>query len=277
VSARVRRRRTFAVVIVVSLAVVAWLVTPSLWDSVTSSGDDDLRAVGVGAVVRPTPSAAAPSASPTPSETPVATTTTTASTTTTTSALPAGLTAADVAAGLLAQEVPKHGTGHVHVVRGSSKAPGKGRIYNIRVEVEGGLDVDRQKFAAFVMKTLNDPRGWGHGGTKTFARTDGNADITVVLASPDLSAQLCRPLVTNGTLSCRNGARSILTVYRWAKATPDFGKDRTGYRRYVVNHEVGHALGHGHEYCAGKGRLAPVMMQQTKGVGACRPNPWPFP
>jgi hypothetical protein len=54
------------------------------------------------------------------------------------------------------------------------------------------------------------------------------------------------------------------------------------YRLYVINHETGHALGNGHVQCPKKGALAPVMMQQTlgistPGVGACKPNPWPYP
>jgi hypothetical protein len=47
------------------------------------------------------------------------------------------------------------------------------------------------------------------------------------------------------------------------------------YRAYLVNHEVGHRLGHGHSHCHGAGRPAPVMMQQSKGIGACTANPWP--
>ncbi len=43
----------------------------------------------------------------------------------------------------------------------------------------------------------------------------------------------------------------------------------------VVNHETGHWLGKGHARCPGKGRLAPVMMQQSKGTHGCRFNPWP--
>jgi hypothetical protein len=145
------------------------------------------------------------------------------------------------------------------------------------VELERGLNVDEQKFAAFVLDTLNHPRSWGAGGRMTFARTDGRADVRVLLASPDTSARLCRPLNTGGTLSCRNGANVVLTMYRWVRTVPDYGPDRGGYRQYLVNHEVGHWLGHGHVSCPGRGRPAPVMMQQTKGLRGCAPNPWPHP
>ncbi|GAB3245952.1 DUF3152 domain-containing protein [Kineosporia babensis] len=196
------------------------------------------------------------------------------------SPLPKGLTQKDVDAGVLSAKVKWKASGRLQTVKGQAKAPGKkGEVMKVRIQVEKGLKIDREKFADFVLATLNDKRSWTEKGKRRFARTDdaSAAFTTVVLASPQTSADLCRPLQTMGKLSCRNGDRVVLTNYRWVKAIPEYQKNRQGYRQYVVNHEVGHALGHGHEYCAGKGELAPLMMQQTKGLLGCKPNPWPHP
>ncbi len=187
------------------------------------------------------------------------------------------LTAADRAAGLRGSTVPPVGTGEPVTVPGEVAAPGPGPVRTVRVEVEGGLPVDPTGVANFVLGTLNHPSSWGRDGAMTFARTDGPADVVVVLASPETSERLCRPLDTGGTLSCSVGDRAIITHHRWVLAHPDYGTDRTGYRHYVVNHEVGHVLGYGHVPCPGAGVPAPVMMQQTLGLRGCAPNPWPFP
>ncbi|WP_432572502.1 DUF3152 domain-containing protein [Kineococcus sp. SYSU DK005] len=195
--------------------------------------------------------------------------------------LPPGLTEADLSAGVLQRRVPQGGGGALDVVPGSSPAPASARVRSLRVEVERDLAaaglVDPARFADFALGVLNDPRGWGAGGAMSFARTDGEAEFRLVLATPDTSAALCRPLRTMGTLSCRTGDAAVLTWYRWVEAIADYGEDRTGYRQYVVSHEVGHLLGHGHEPNPGVGRRAPVMMQQTKGLDGALPNPWPNP
>jgi hypothetical protein len=69
----------------------------------------------------------------------------------------------------------------------------------------------------------------------------------------------------------------VVNAMRWQRGADAYAGRLADYRDYVVNHEVGHALGRGHVGCPGRGQPAPVMMQQTKGVGACLPSAWPFP
>lgn len=66
----------------------------------------------------------------------------------------------------------------------------------------------------------------------------------------------------------------VLNSDRWLHATPTF-EDIDEYRAYLVNHEVGHFLGHGHAVCPGQGQPAPVMLQQSMDLGGCHPNAWP--
>ena len=40
----------------------------------------------------------------------------------------------------------------------------------------------------------------------------------------------------------------------------------------MVSHEMGHILGKGHKNCKGLGYYAPIMLQQTLGIGKCIPN-----
>ncbi len=143
------------------------------------------------------------------------------------------------------------------------------------VEVERGLPYSAADVATQVDAVLGDERGWtGVVGT-TFDRVEATADLRVRLASPDTTDRLCAPLLTRGQVSCRNGDLVVLNAVRWAVGVPHYGGRVADYRRYVVNHEVGHALGQGHVSCPSPGAPAPVMVQQTYGLQGCRPNPWP--
>ncbi|MFR9801133.1 DUF3152 domain-containing protein [Pseudonocardia sp. RS010] len=223
------------------------------------------------ATTRPgAPSAAPPAAlaaqsAPLPPTSPGTTPTTTA------------LSPVDLRAGLTGRSVPSDGNGSLAVVPGSTPAPGPGPVRELSVAVEAGLPVDPDAFAGFVMDTLNDPRGWGAGGALSFARTDGAATIHLVLATPGTTNRLCAPLDTAGEVSCRNQEMVVLNFRRWVETTAEYADNPTGYRQYLVNHEVGHALGHGHETCPGAGRPAPVMQQQTLGLHGCTHNSWPHP
>lgn len=183
-------------------------------------------------------------------------------------------------AGGLTGRVPYSASGNLSIVPGSQAAPSAARVWRVRVEVENGLPVNGAAFASVAMNILNDPRGWGSGGGVSFARTSGTADIRLILASPTTVDRLCAPLNTRGYTSCRVGDRTVINAQRWeggAAAFNNAGGSIGQYREYVVNHEVGHALGYGHRSCPGPGQLAPVMVQQTLNMGGCRPNGWPNP
>lgn len=160
---------------------------------------------------------------------------------------------------------------------GASTGTG-GRTVRYVVEVEEGLDVDVAGFADAVDAILGDPRSWTANDDLRLERVaGGTVDFRITLASPPTVDRLCRPLDTGGYLSCWNGGRALLNVDRWNQGATTYGDDVAGYRIYLVNHEVGHALGHDHRRCSRAGEPAHVMVQQTKSLGGCTPNPWPHP
>ena len=176
-----------------------------------------------------------------------------------------------------AVEIPAEGTGGFAVAAGEGSQLGSGSLLRYTVEVEGGLPYGAADIALVVDTTLADPRSWIGGGEYAFQRTDGNGDVRVLLASPATTDRLCAPLRTRGEVSCRNGDLVVINARRWAYGIDAYGDDLAAYRQYVVNHEMGHAIGFGHVGCPGPGEAAPVMLQQTYGLQGCTPNPWPYP
>ncbi|MFE9477713.1 DUF3152 domain-containing protein [Streptomyces spororaveus] len=192
----------------------------------------------------------------------------------------------------MAQQLPLDaklaGPGTFDTVPGVAKAPGKGKVVRYRVDVEQGLGLDPQLFAEAVHRTLNDNRSWGHGGTKTFERVPGGeADFVITLASPGTTGVWCAKSDLDtvvGNVSCDSAKteRVMINAFRWAQGSETYGPDQMfTYRQMLINHEVGHRLGHDHVNCRTPGALAPVMQQQTKSLDIdgiqCKPNPWVFP
>ena len=228
-----------------------------------ASGTDGATATGEGDLTVADAEALAAAETPAPPAPPV---------------LPEGVDEVDFAAGLLSTEVPTDAGGVLEVVPGVEEAPGTGEVLTVRVQVEAGLEVDGAKVADVVLSTLNDPRSWGGDGSRTFARTDApDATLTVTLASPSTVDRLCAPLDTGGQWSCGVTDHAVLNHLRWVEGSPNYGDDMAGYRQYLVNHEVGHVLGHRHEQCGATTDLAPVMVQQSGAAIRCVPNGWPFP
>jgi hypothetical protein len=232
----------------------------------TADGGDGPVAVPSGTTSAALPSAGASSTAPTPTATAEGEGVPTAS--------PTGAAPATYV---------ERGAGSVTVVDGSSPVYGSGPLQRFVVEVEDGIGVDAGAFAAAVEATLGDGRSWGHGGAMSFQRVGaaeaaaGDYTFRVSLISPGRMERYCPGVGTGGYTSCRYGERAVINLARWETAVPDYAGDLATYRQYVVNHEVGHALGHGHEQCPGSGQVAPVMQQQTLGLEGCVKNAWPYP
>lgn len=149
------------------------------------------------------------------------------------------------------------------------------RTVTYQVETRGRITTSVRDFARLAQETYSDPRGWRAKGVR-FVRVDRGGSFTLVLAEASRV-----PVFSSGCSSdwsCRVGRFVIINQTRWKHASPAWNSADGAlrdYRHMVVNHETGHWLGRGHAGCPGPGRLAPVMMQQSKGLGGCRFNPWP--
>jgi len=149
------------------------------------------------------------------------------------------------------------------------------RTVTYHVETRGRIVTSVPEFRRQAAATYADARGWRGRGVR-FERVARGGDFTLVLAEASWVPRFSSGC--SAQWSCRVGRYVIINQLRWRKATPAWngaGGSRRDYRHMVVNHETGHWLGRGHVGCPGRGRLAPVMMQQSKGLDGCRANPWP--
>lgn len=158
----------------------------------------------------------------------------------------------------------------------------QGRLYTWAAAVEPETGWSIGDWTEWTERVLNDPRGWTHDGKVRLQRIDDpvTADIRIVLATPQTVDRECAKagLNTNGKLSCWNNANAMVNLDRMNGGVPHM-PDLETYRTYVISHEFGHGLGHGHitTPCADPNQPAPVMMQQSKDLRGCKANGWPFP
>ena len=156
-----------------------------------------------------------------------------------------------------------------------------GTLRRFKVAVQKNIGQgDGAEFSDEVDRILGDPRSWVAGGQYRLQRVPQSAasEFTIYLAAARTSERMCAQggLQTDGFTSCRLPGQVIINMDRWENSVPDYRAPLATYRAYAINHEVGHQLGHGHEACPGKGRAAPVMMQQTYGLNGCVANSWPY-
>ncbi|MEV4706009.1 DUF3152 domain-containing protein [Actinoplanes sp. NPDC049316] len=259
----VRRRRIwFAAVMVAALLVAGGLLLPTVW----ASGPP--VPMPVASAVVPAPALAASAAPPAAVQ-------------------PAPARSVPQTLLSLPGAVPARGSGTF------AYAPGRGRILGtaggvrrFRVAVEHGSGEDLAAFATQVEATLGDRRSWIGDGRFRLQRVPAGekVDFTVFLATRETAGRMCADGGVNITVggrpytSCRTTGRAIVNLDRWRLSAPPYVAAKVPlpiYRRYVVNHEVGHELGHGHQGCPKRGGPAPVMVQQTLTLRGCVPYAWP--
>ena len=199
------------------------------------------------------------------------------------------------------------GAGTFYEVGAPGMTAGEGTELVVRfaVEVEHGIDTSGyggdEAFAHMVDATLSDPRGWINDPRFRFEHVsaDDNPSLKIRLTSLDTTAELCGVQIGTET-SCRTRITGedtvLLNESRWVRGAVPFQGDLGSYRQYLINHEVGHAVGFAeHVPCPEPNALAPIMMQQTLSLNnaqlremspddnypdnadTCRPNPWPYP
>jgi hypothetical protein len=197
--------------------------------------------------------------------------------------------------------VPVKGSGEWRVVPGTSAKVGTGPLRTYTVEIEKGVTLAEgdSAFAQAAQATLSDGRSWIGGGDVAWRRIDsGTPRLRIRLASQETARAQCGYEIPID-VSCHSGGVVYLSAVRWIRGAVAFKGDLASYRRYMVNHEVGHSIGRKHRPCTSNGGPAPVMMQQTfstsndeindiieghpQGVDiprdgkVCTANPWPFP
>jgi hypothetical protein len=164
------------------------------------------------------------------------------------------------------------------LIAGGASAGGSGRLVRFTVEVEPEARVDAASVVDAVERALYDERSWSRDVRFERVGDPDLAQVRIIVARPTTVDDICgrAGARTEGSYSCWTGRIAALNVMRWRSGAPDFD-DLDVYRTYLVNHEVGHALGHRHASCPARGDLAPVMVQQTKSTQGCLANGWPYP
>ncbi|MFJ2111426.1 MULTISPECIES: DUF3152 domain-containing protein [unclassified Streptomyces] len=176
-------------------------------------------------------------------------------------------------------EVPASGPGTFTTGRAQGEQVGSGTPRRYRVQVEDGINVSADQAAEEIQGILAHPLSWAANGRGAFQLVAEGGDFVFRIATPATADKLClaEGLNTRGQFNCETTQGVVINLRRWMEGSPTFDGPATEYRHLIINHEVGHEIGiRRHMGCAGPGRLAPVMMQQIKGLDGCRSNAWPY-
>ena len=121
-----------------------------------------------------------------------------------------------------------------------------------------------------ITSTLHDRRGWT-GNRFLMRRGQERSDIDFEMASPDeIGRRFGRRFEKFSVCHCgTRKCRIVINKDNWKAGT-------VTYKKYIINHEIGHALGHEHRPMPPKATSdrCHVMVVQSNRKLNCRLNPW---
>ena len=119
--------------------------------------------------------------------------------------------------------------------------------------------LNKEQLIEEVSEILNHPNGWRRFYQNRYEYSDKDHDVKIIFKE--------KPLFWNN-LSFQMFDRIYINTNNWKNRGED-------YKYYVINHELGHYYRKGHFHSCINGK-APIMMQQTLGIGKCHTNVFPL-
>ena len=165
----------------------------------------------------------------------------------------------------------------------------KTTTWYVATKVDDGIKYSDKLFNNKVRKVLKHSKGWesafqsNNKSSITFKFVSWNhlpkikssKKIPIRLSSNKTIQSVCR--FANKLSCCDMRTKECwLNFYRWKNGSKASQLPLYKYRNYMINHEVGHALGKLHAKCPCIGCSAPIMMQHTISIGQCIPNDKPL-
>ena len=154
------------------------------------------------------------------------------------------------------------------------------RHFDITFSVDPRAVTPDFMFRAIAKPLVLHPHGWVRKGYRfniTRNKKQPKPVIAIKLCPQSVLDSLFPQFATQKLSICNMLTREIfINEDRWYRKYEDKSEmSLPAYRLYVLQHEIGHALGFHHESCKGEGLRAPIMLQQTLGLNSCLPFPFP--
>ena len=132
------------------------------------------------------------------------------------------------------------------------------------------------RFVSEATQYLMHPRGWTSKGYK-IKPVATRPDVVIYFRSAEEMQKKYGKYKYLKGLSVTDSRfyPTIIDIHagNWNNPPHKFKGTTKEYRAYLINHEMGHALGYGHTKL-GKGKCQ-LMAQQSKGTKGCVPNGFP--